>query len=84
MMNGNGAAQPVQAQPQPQTFDGATMIPITFRLDVWNTVLTLIGEAPWKIANPLVNEMHAQIKAALEGSPQQPPASGAPALNRAE
>lgn len=80
-MNGNLNG----ATPQPiPTFDGNTQIPITLPLATWNIVLTLIAEAPWKTADPLVKELHRQIQIVLEGSPQRQQGSLPSGLNPQE
>jgi hypothetical protein len=51
---------------QPLTYDGNTPVTITLPLNNWALVRTLLGEAPWKTANPIIGELDRQIGVALE------------------
>lgn len=55
MMNGQ---QPV--------YDGNTPVSVNLSLNTWNAVLSMIAEAPWKTANPIMTEVQKQIASALE------------------
>ena len=64
MMNGNGAA------PQQQVYDGRTEVSVTLPVNTWNNILTVVADAPWKIADPLMTEIRRQITATLDHAPQ--------------
>lgn len=70
MLNGNGHQPPA---PQPQAFDGATMVPITLQIVTWNLILTQLAEGPWKTVDSLIKELHKQIQATLEKTPAVAP-----------
>ena len=72
MMNGQAAQQ--------QPPDGNTPVAITLPIHVWNTILDLITNGPWKTADPLVREIHGQIQRELERQPQSamPPSATRP------
>ena len=67
MMNGNGNPTP---SPPPGTqstvYDGRTEVAVTLPVVTWNSILTVIADAPWKIADPLMTEIRRQITATLE------------------
>jgi hypothetical protein len=50
--------------------------PITITLDAqqWNMVLGALGEAPWRLASPLINRIMEQIQA-VQQSPAAPRAA---------
>jgi hypothetical protein len=55
MMNGQ---QPV--------YDGNLQVEVKLSLNTWQVVMTVISEAPWKTADPLLSEIRRQLGAALE------------------
>jgi len=69
MMNG---------QLEQQVFDGNTQVSVTLTLTNWNQVLNMISEAPWKIADPLMQEVRKQIGQGLQGQQPQKVGEGAP------
>ena len=76
MMNGNGNA------PAPGTqstvYDGRTEVAVTLPVVTWNSILTVVADAPWKIADPLMTEIRRQITAKLEPKPGAPDTLGLP------
>ena len=57
-----------------QQVDGNTEVNIHLSINTWNSVFSLIVKGPWEQADPLLREMHKQIKEQLEG--QAVPANG--------
>jgi hypothetical protein len=51
---------------QPPVYDGALQVEVKLPLNTWNLVMTLLAEAPWKTADPLIVEVRRQIGVALE------------------
>ena len=43
-------------------------IPVALEVQQWNQVLGLLGEAPWRIANPLMVGIMQQVEAAAGGA----------------
>lgn len=39
----------------------------------WNQVMTIIGEAPWKVAHPLLMRIGQQLQAQKQPPPHPPP-----------
>ena len=60
MMNGNGQAE------QKQAYDGRTEVAVSLPVNVWNEILTVIADAPWRKADPLMTEIRRQITAKLD------------------
>ena len=75
MMNGNGNGHPGPGV-QNTVYDGKTEVAVTLPVDTWKAVLTVVADAPWKIADPLMNEIRRQITATLEPKPGSLDGSG--------
>ena len=79
MMNGNGNPTP---SPPPGTqstvYDGRTEVAVRLPVVTWNSILTVIADAPWKIADPLMTEIRRQITATLEPAARSPDALAGP------
>ena len=62
MMNGNGT----RTQQAKQVYDGRTEVSVTLPVNTWNNILTVVADAPWKIADPLMMEICLDTTATLE------------------
>lgn len=49
---------------QPQ-LDGRLEVAVTLPINTWNVILMMISKQPWEQADPLLGELHRQIKGAL-------------------
>ena len=54
-------------------------ISVTLVAEQWNQVIALCAEGPWRIANPIINELGRQLNAAAEASVAAPAVNGAEA-----
>jgi hypothetical protein len=45
------------------------VVSISFEAQQWNQVLAIIGEAPWRIVNPLMVGITEQLQAAAARTP---------------
>jgi hypothetical protein len=59
MINGSGPQQQ-------RTYEGSTPVQITLPLQTWSIILNLLGDAPWKTADPLIKAVNEQIGAVLQ------------------
>jgi hypothetical protein len=50
------------------------MATVTVTLDPaqWNTVITALGEAPWRLADPIIREVARQVRAVETPGPPPP------------
>ena len=44
-------------------------IAVTLEAQQWNVVLGALGEAPWRISNPLIQKIVGQIEQSQQGEP---------------
>jgi len=63
---------------QKQVYDGRTEVAVRLPVNTWNNILTVIADAPWKIADPLMTEIRRQITETLEGGGHRPDIPAAP------
>jgi hypothetical protein len=76
-----------QHQQQPTAIDPETPINITLQAQEWNIVLGAMGEAPFRLVNPIIQKLMSQV-AAIQSLPpnpedRQPVADMAPITNSA-
>lgn len=70
MNNPLNGQQQAYAPPLPQP-EANPQITVTLDLNTWNLILQQIIEAPYKVAAPLIEALHKQIRPQVEAHIQQ-------------
>lgn len=45
---------------QPRVIQATERLSVTLDAQTWNTVMTVLGEGPFRIVSPLIHEIHTQ------------------------
>lgn len=50
-----------------------TPLAVTLEAQQWNQVVSVLGDGPWRIVNPLINKIAEQVQTAAGQMPQPQP-----------